>query len=268
MDQRRTSRLLQDIDRMAFLAQRHQVIRSLLGVGLIPIVGCRSNKSVDAHKTASDGNNAATDGRATTSQCAAIPEETEGPYQGDGSNGPNVLTQNGIVRSDITDSFGIYSGTAAGVPLTLKLRTVTTSGGCTAGASRAIYVWHCDRDGNYSLYSAANENYLRGVQETDADGYAMFTTIWPGCYSGRWPHIHFEIYPSLAGATSARNKTQTSQIAMPADMCKLVFATTGYSASVQNFGQTSLTPLLISMRPVLQSACDCDLSRLWLMHIR
>ncbi len=35
-----------------------------------------------------------------------LPEETAGPYPGDGSNGANVLTESGIVRSDITSSFG------------------------------------------------------------------------------------------------------------------------------------------------------------------
>jgi hypothetical protein len=30
-----------------------------------------------------------------------VPEETAGPYPGDGSNGPNVLDDSGIVRSDM-----------------------------------------------------------------------------------------------------------------------------------------------------------------------
>ena len=32
-------------------------------------------------------------------------------------------------------------------------------------------MWHCDREGGYSLYSdgVTEENYLRGVQITDAD---------------------------------------------------------------------------------------------------
>ena len=50
-----------------------------------------------------------------------IPEETAGPYPGDGSNGVNVLTESGIVRSDITSSFGSASGVAEGVPTTVKL---------------------------------------------------------------------------------------------------------------------------------------------------
>ena len=34
--------------------------------------------------------------------CTVIPEETGGPFPGDGSNGPDVLTENGVVRKDIT----------------------------------------------------------------------------------------------------------------------------------------------------------------------
>ena len=44
----------------------------------------------------------------------------------------------------------------------------------------------------------ADENYLRGVQEADADGARDASrSIFPAAYSGRWPHIHFEVYPSL-----------------------------------------------------------------------
>ncbi len=106
----------------------------------------------------------------------------------------------------------------------------------------AVYLWHCDRDGNYSMYSSAvaDENYLRGVQETDADGNVTFTTIFPGCYSGRWPHIHFEVYPSLASATNGSNKIATSQLALPEDACDEVYATSGCSMSVVNLSMTSL----------------------------
>lgn len=60
-----------------------------------------------------------------------------------------------------------------------------------AAKGAGVYLWHCDRDGNYSLYSqaAANENYLRGAQEADAGGTVTFQSIFPACYSGRWPHI-------------------------------------------------------------------------------
>jgi protocatechuate 3,4-dioxygenase beta subunit len=59
-------------------------------------------------------------------------------------------------------------------------------------------------------------------------------------YSGRWPHIHFEVYPSLAEATSAGTMIVTSQLAFPEDVCDLVYATEGYEQSVPNMAQTSL----------------------------
>src|SRR6185369_5105515 len=109
-------------------------------------------------------------------------------------------------------------------------------------AGYAVYLWHCDKSGNYSMYSAAaaNETYLRGVQETDANGQVTFTTIFPGCYSGRWPHIHFEVYPSLDVATSGDNKVATSQLALLEDACSDVYETSGYEASVNNLAAISL----------------------------
>lgn len=172
-----------------------------------------------------------------------IPEETAGPYPGDGSNGPNVLSESGVVRSDITSSFGTATGVAEGVPLTLRLKVYDLTGDdveVLAGA--ALYAWHCDRDGSYSMYDgdAMQENYLRGVQETDADGWVEFTTIFPGCYAGRWPHVHFEVYESLDSATSATTKLRTSQLAFPQDVCESVYATEGYEDSVGNLAGVSL----------------------------
>ncbi len=109
-------------------------------------------------------------------------------------------------------------------------------------AGGAVYLWHCDREGRYSLYSqgVTGENYLRGVQEADAGGQVKFTTIFPACYSGRWPHIHFEVYPGLAKATSSSNKIATSQMALPEDVCRAVYATSGYQQSLTNLSRVSL----------------------------
>lgn len=172
---------------------------------------------------------------------AVVPEETAGPFPGDGSNGPNVLDDSGIVRSDIRSSVGSSTTTADGVPLTIKL-TVRDAGTGDAAKGAGVYLWHCDRDGNYSLYSqaAANENYLRGAQEADADGTVTFQSIFPACYSGRWPHIHFEVYDSLSDATSSGPIVRTSQIALPKEACEAVYATAGYEQSVANLSQVSL----------------------------
>ena len=96
--------------------------------------------------------------------------------------------------------------------------------------------------GNYSLYSrgAENENYLRGVQETDANGTVRFTSIYPACYSGRWPHIHFEVYEDVANAVASGPIVKTSQIALPSETNDVVYATSGYEQSVRNASQVSL----------------------------
>ena len=106
----------------------------------------------------------------------------------------------------------------------------------------AVYVWHCDREGRYSMYSegAENENYLRGVQESDADGKLTFLSIFPACYTGRWPHIHFEVYSSVDDATGGGSPIATSQLAFPEDVCNEVYATEGYETSVQTLSQVSL----------------------------
>ena len=168
-----------------------------------------------------------------------IPEETAGPYPADGSNGPDVLTQSGIVRSDIRSSFGGMTGTADGVPLTIALGIEDASSGDPV-AKAAVYVWHCDRGGDYSLYTITDQNYLRGVQRAGDDGIVTFSSIFPACYSGRWPHIHFEVYPDLAAATSGSGRLATSRIALPQDTCNEVYATDGYAQSVTNLQQVSL----------------------------
>jgi protocatechuate 3,4-dioxygenase beta subunit len=222
---------------------RRRVLK-LLGFGglsasLFTIVGC-GPAGATGTPLASPGATAAA--VASGGSCAVIPEETAGPFPGDGSNGLDVLSQDGVVRSDIRSSFGTSTTVAAGVPLAIKLTIQDAGGDCAPLAGAAVYLWHCDRDGGYSLYSqaVADENYLRGVQEADDSGLVTFQSIFPACYPGRWPHIHFEVYPSLELATDEANKIATSQIALPEDASNLVFATDGYSQSIQNLSQLSL----------------------------
>jgi protocatechuate 3,4-dioxygenase beta subunit len=231
---------------------RRQTLRWLLaGASALPIIGCGGGSS-DAATTATTTTPATTTTTTPTTttptgSCSVIPEETGGPYPADGTNTNasgivNVLTQSGVVRSDIRSSFNGASGTAAGVPLTIKLQLVNVNGSCATLEGFAVYLWHCDRDGNYSLYSSGvtTENYLRGVQVSDSTGNLSFTSIYPGCYSGRVPHVHFEVYRTLTAATSASNRIKTSQFAFPDAASNAVYATTGYSASVRNMAQISL----------------------------
>lgn len=146
------------------------------------------------------------------------------------------------MRSDIRSSFGSSSTVATGVPLTIELTVVDTAAGCSPMEGAAVYLWHCDIDGRYSLYSqgVTGENYLRGVQAADADGTVRFTSIFPAAYSGRWPHIHFEVYSSVEDATGGGDPIATSQLALPEDVCDTVYASAGYSQSARNMSQTSL----------------------------
>jgi len=182
-----------------------------------------------------------------TGSCSLIPEETAGPYPGDGSNSSggqiaNALALSGIVRRDMRSSIAGASGVAQGLPLTVNLQLLNVNGSCASLADYAIYLWHCDREGRYSMYSAGvtNENYLRAVQATGSDGRLSFQTIFPGCYDGRMPHMHFEVFRSTAQASQFSNKIKTSQLAFPTDICQAVYnGVAGYETSRTNFARIS-----------------------------
>jgi protocatechuate 3,4-dioxygenase beta subunit len=221
------------------------------GVGLVALAGCGDDGSTTGSGSGSTRpgpppGGAGPGGAESAVEVAEgeIPEETAGPYPGDGSNGPNALTESGVVRSDIRPSFGSASGMAEGVPTTVRLRILDLDGDdATPLTGAAVYLWHCDREGRYSMYSdgVTDENYLRGVQEADADGRLEFTTIFPATYSGRWPHMHFEVYESLDAATAASDKLRTSQLAIPEDVASEVYETAeGYESSIETLSQVSL----------------------------
>ena len=219
------------------------------GLGAFVLVGCGGNEgnagtaaAASSTNPSAAGSTSATSGSSATSECAAeIDSETNGPYPADGKNGIDIRTQSGIARTDIRSSFGTKSTTATGVPLAVTLKLQNLS--CEPIAGAAVYVWHCDASGNYSLYSSdiTDENYLRGIAQTDATGAVTFTSIFPACYSGRWPHVHFEVYKSVADATSGTGTViKTSQIAFPENVCDVVYATGAYANSVPNLSQVTL----------------------------
>ena len=211
---------------VATLVTRRRALGALgLGVAALGLAACGSSTS-----------------GSTASASGEIPNETDGPYPGDGSNGPDVLEQSGVIRRDIRSSFGGASGTAEGVPMTLEMTVKDLANGGAAFAGVAVYVWHCSREGGYSMYSdgVTEENFLRGVQIADAEGKVSFTSIFPACYSGRWPHIHFEVYPDPASIADDSLVIATSQLALPQDVCEAVYEQPGYEASVGNMAEVSL----------------------------
>ena len=230
--------------------ERRRLLRWVLaGAASLPLISCGGSGASDTAATSTSGTTGSGTTTTTTpasSACAVIPEETGGPYPADGTNTNggsiiNVLNQSGVVRSDIRSSFNGATGVAAGVPLTIRLQLVNANASCASLAGYAIYLWHCDRDGLYSLYSSGvtAQNYLRGVQETDSSGSLSFTTIFPGCYAGRMPHVHFEVYPSLAKAAAASNRIKTSQFTFPLATLNEVYTASGYTSSVRNLAQIS-----------------------------
>jgi protocatechuate 3,4-dioxygenase beta subunit len=258
--------LQSDLDKLlTTAASRRQSLRWLFaGAAAVPLAGCGgapTDFGITSASTAVAGSTPATTA-STGAACSIIPEETGGPFPADGSNSAkgkvaNALTLSGIVRKDIRWSVAGASGVAMGVLLTIRLKLVNVAASCGTAPGATVYLWHCDRDGNYSMYASAisGENYLRGVQEADADGMVSFTTVFPGCYDGRMPHVHFEVYPALARATSAANRVKTSQFTFPLATLNEVYTATGYSASVGNLSRISYaTDKVFSDGTLLQMA--------------
>ena len=220
---------------------RRRLLAALGGAGALVLTGCTTVSGTTPATVSPSSSSPSSPSFSSSSSAVEVESETAGPFPADGSNGPDLRTVSGIVRRDIRTSFGGSTGTAAGIPLDFSLVVHDLSGSPVPGA--AVYAWHCDRDGNYSLYSSAvtDQNYLRGIQVTGATGEVTFTSIFPACYSGRWPHIHFEVYAGLANATGGSGPiVKTSQIAIPEQYAKEVYATGGYSSSVANLSRVSL----------------------------
>lgn len=201
--------------------------QALAALGALGLLGCGAGESDSTSTTSgggSTGGGGSGGGGGTTGSCALIPQETQGPY-------PllTILSNAAMLRQDITEG-------RAGVPLKLALRLVNVNAACAPIANTAVYVWHCDKDGVYSGYSqpgvnAVGQTFCRGIQVTDANGEVAFQTIYPGWYTGRITHIHFQVYLANNLAVTA---TATSQIAFPQDVTAAVYGSTLYAARGQN----------------------------------
>lgn len=194
------------------------------GIGTVALAACGMNSASGSDSSVTE-----------------IPDETAGPYPADGSNGPDILEQSGIVRSDIRSNID-GSETVEGVALTFTLKVTVMANDNKAFEGVAVYAWHCDAQGRYSMYSEGVEDatWLRGVQVADEKGEVTFTSVFPACYTGRWTHIHFEIYPDVDSITDADNAIATSQMALPEDACNAVFELSAYDGSAENLSNVSL----------------------------
>jgi protocatechuate 3,4-dioxygenase beta subunit len=194
---------------------------SALGIAaIVPMIGC-SKDTVDPVAT-TDTSTGTTTGTTTgtSGTCTATVTETEGPFP---TKVPASYVLNDI-RSD-----------RKGDTLTVKITIQNKTANCAALAGALVDIWHCDAAGNYSEYGGTgmqstnyqSVHFLRGRQTTDANGLVTFTTIFPGWYSGRAPHIHVHVY------NSSGKSLLVTQIAFPADICKIVYAQGEYKSHGQ-----------------------------------
>ncbi len=187
-----------------------------IGIPSVLLAACRKDTTtVDGTST---GNN----------NCTSTQSETEGPFPTK-SPAKFVLTD---IRSDRT-----------GVPLTIKINIQNKNASCVGLVGAIVDIWHCDKDGYYSEYGGSgiqakdftSVDFLRGRQTTDANGTVGFTSIYPGWYSGRAPHLHVHVY-NAAGVSLL-----VTQIVFPTETSNTVYttATNFYTKGTQDTSNAS-----------------------------
>ncbi|WP_052700879.1 dioxygenase family protein [Loktanella sp. S4079] len=178
--------------------------------------------------------------------CVGQPAETNGPFPADGTNTRdgqtvNALTLAGVIRPDITNSIAGLSGTAEGIGMDLTMNLVNVDTACSPIADMAVYIWHCDAAGKYSLYEIEDQNYLRGMQIADATGAVTFKSILPGTYRGRWPHVHFEVFRSAQAAVAGEKALLVGQLAFEESLVSRYYAADArYADSIPNLAVQTL----------------------------
>jgi protocatechuate 3,4-dioxygenase beta subunit len=155
--------------------------------------------------TGAEGGNKAVETGAV--QCVLTPELTEGPYYIAGEK----------LRRDIREG---HPGTL----LTLHL-TVLNASTCKPIKGAVVDIWHADAAGNYSGFGSdtSSRTFLRGIQKTDKNGLAVFTTVYPGWYQGRAVHIHVKVH--VGGSV-----VHTGQFFFPDALTQTVYKAAPYAA--------------------------------------
>lgn len=196
--------------------------RGLGSLGLFAVIPALSSCTKDevVADTTTTGTTISSDPTVTPSSCSVTNSETEGPFP---TKSPASYATTNIVSD------------RQGTPLTIKVYIRNVNASCAVIKGAIVDIWHCDAAGNYSQYGGTqmqstnytSVNFLRGRQTTDTNGMAAWTSIYPGWYSGRAPHIHVHVYN--ASGTSLL----VTQIAFPEDVSKVVYAQGVYASKGQ-----------------------------------
>lgn len=138
-----------------------------------------------------------------------------------------------LTRQDISEGY-------PGLPVRLALRVLDED--CNPVEGAEVDVWHTRNSGLYSGEDASDfcttgdadarsHRYFRGVQVTDASGRVDFDTCYPGWYSSRTIHIHFQV--RIGGSEHV-----TSQLFFPDTLTAEIFAA---HPDYAGFGQPDTT---------------------------
>ncbi len=117
---------------------------------------------------------------------------------------------------------------------------------CRPAAGAKVEIWQSDATGLYSgvenvqfdmrtmdpvekVVDLRGKEFLRGHQISDADGYVEFSTIFPGWYTGRLPHIHVRTF-----IEDIAWMTHDTQLFFPAGVEDQVFQSNAYKARGPN----------------------------------
>lgn len=190
---------------------RKEFLKKSIGMlSIVPVLLSCSDETVDSGNSDTADEQGSSNG-SSSSDCQVTNSETEGPFP--------IKNPSSLVMSNIT---GDRPGVKTDIEITIKNYTT----GCGALENVLVDIWHCDAQGNYSQYGGTqmqSTNYtgaswLRGRQTTNAEGKTGFTSIFPGWYAGRAPHIHVHVY------TSSGRSLLVTQIAFPKTVCDAVYS--------------------------------------------
>ncbi|KFY63226.1 hypothetical protein V496_04075 [Pseudogymnoascus sp. VKM F-4515 (FW-2607)] len=166
----------------------------------------------------------------SNNSCILSPEVTQGPYYASGEY---------IRRNLIEDQ--------EGVEMIIDIQVIDMAT-CEPVVNSMIDFWHCNSTGVYSGVVASGNGdstdtsnldatFLRGLQPTQYDGVAQFTTLFPGHYTGRAPHIHVLAHFNgsiLSNSTyNGGSASHVGQIFFDQDLISQVETVAPYSGNTQ-----------------------------------